>query len=139
MKYIVTKCVSIISLSTKTADSLNKPRARTISKFLLHAAYEELNLIQIVTYIHTLQMSTKTLRAQMGSKMLTRVPPDEIGATSSSEKSFSRYVSNFSFTIPVSSKYRCKKKNIEQTIFRLFVKFMYQDQSACIHRHNYDN
>ena len=48
MKYIVTKRVSIISLSTKKADSWNKPRAGTISQFLLHAAYEELNLIQIV-------------------------------------------------------------------------------------------
>ena len=82
-------------------------------------------------------MMIKTLRVQMGSKTLTRVPTDEIASASSFEKSFSRYVS--SFTIPVSSKYRCKKKNIEQTIFRLFVKFMYQDQSACIHRHNYDN
>ena len=68
---------------------------RNHSKFLLHAAYEELNLIQIVTYIHPLQMMIKTLRAQMGSKKLTRVPPDEIASASSSEKAFSRYVSSF--------------------------------------------
>ena len=40
------------------------------SKFFLHAAYEELNLIQILTYIHPLQMMIKTLRAQMGSQTL---------------------------------------------------------------------
>ena len=48
------------------------------STLFLHAAYEELNLIQIVTYIHPLQMMIKTLRVQMGFKTVTRVPPDEI-------------------------------------------------------------
>ena len=62
-------------------DSLNRPRAWTI-----HAAYEELNLILIVTYIHPLQMMIKTLRAQMGSKTITRVPPDEIASAILSEK-----------------------------------------------------
>ena len=33
IKYIVTKCMSIISLSTKMADSLNKHCARTILSF----------------------------------------------------------------------------------------------------------
>ena len=79
--------------------------------FLLHAAYEELNLIQFMTYIHPLQMMIKTLRAQMESKTLTRVPTDEIAYANSSEKSFSRHVSSFSFTIPVLSKYHCKKKH----------------------------
>ena len=46
MKYIVTKRVSIISLSTKMADSWDKPRGADNSKFLLHAAFEESNLIQ---------------------------------------------------------------------------------------------
>ena len=90
--------------------------------------YAALNLIQIMTYMHPLQM-IKTLRAQIGSKTLTRVPPDEIASAISSEKSFSNYIRSSSFTIPVSSKYRCKKKNIEKTNFRLFVKLMYQDQS----------
>ena len=137
MEYIVTKRVSINSLSTKMADSWNlKASCADISKFLLYAVYEELNLIHIMTYIHPLQMMIKTLRVQMGSKTLTRVPTDEIA----SEKTFSHYVSSFSFTI-----YQCqvsivvRKKNIKQTIFRLFVKFMYQDQSACIHRPNYYN
>ena len=34
-------------------------------------------------------MVIKTLRAQMGSKMLTSFPPDEIASTSLSEKLFS--------------------------------------------------
>ena len=107
------------------------------SKFLLLAAYEELNLIQSVTYIHPLQMIIKTLRAQMGSKTLTRIPHDEIASAILSEKLFSHYVGSFSLTITVSSKYLVRKKN--SAIFSLFVKFMYQYQSACIHRHNYDN
>ena len=48
------------------------------SKFLLHAA----DLIQVVTYIHPLQINIKTLRAQTGSKTITRVPPNEIASAS---------------------------------------------------------
>ena len=71
----------------------------------------------------------------MGSKMLTRVPPDEIASASLSEKLFSHYASSLENT---ASLYQCevsilvKKKNIEQTIFRLFLEFMYQDQNAFI-------
>ena len=74
MKYIITKPVSINSLLSKIAYSWNKPFSTDNSKFLLHAAYEELNLIQTVTYIDLLQMMIKTLREQMGSKTLTKVP-----------------------------------------------------------------
>ena len=74
MKYIFTKHVSIISFINK---DVGQPKLATCvdnSKLLLHAAFAELNLIQIVTYIYPLQMRIKTLRAQMGSKTLTRVP-----------------------------------------------------------------
>ena len=54
----------------------------------LHAAYEKLYLIQFVTYIHPLQMMIKTLGAQMGSKTLTRVPPDEIASADSLKNCF---------------------------------------------------
>ena len=67
------------------------------------AACGELNLIQIVPYIHPLQMIIKSLSVQMGTKMITRVPPIEIASATSYKKSFSHYASSFSFTIPVSS------------------------------------
>ena len=47
--------VYIVSLSTKIAYASYVDN----SKFLLHAAYEELNLIQIVTFIQPLQMMIK--------------------------------------------------------------------------------
>ena len=105
--------------------------------FLLLAAYVELNLIQLVTYIHPLQMVIKTLRAQMGSKMLIRVPPDEIASATSSEKLFSRYVSSFSFTIPVSVKYvSLSEKNIELTIFKLFAECILLHVSGPVSMHS---
>ena len=112
----------------KNGGQLEQALCMNNSEFLLHAAYEELNLIQTMTYIHPLQMLIKTLRAQMGSKTLTKAPPpDEIASASSSEKSFS-------LTLAASASLnQCQvsivvRKNIEQTLFRLFVKFLYQDQ-----------
>ena len=58
-----------------------------------------------MTYIHPLQMMIKTLRAQMGSKTLTKAPTDEIVSASLSEKSFSRYVSSFENS---ASLYQCQ-------------------------------
>ena len=86
----------------------------------------------------------------MGSKTLTRVPPDEIASASLSKKSFSHYVRLlrphdvlFSMNGGPDIDYRLAaslvRKKQRAINFQVFVKFMYQDQSACIHRHNYDN
>ena len=135
---VVTKRVSILSLSTKMADSWNtKALCADDSKFLLHAAYEELNLIQTVTYIHPLQMMIKTLRAQMEFKTLTRVPPDKIASASSSEKWFSCYVSSSV------SLYQCQvsivvRRKHRANNFQAICKIHVSGPAACIHRHNFD-
>ena len=86
---------------------------RNHSKFLLHAAYEELNLIQIVTYIHPLQMMIKTLRAQMGSKKLTRVPLMKLHLQALLKKRFPVMLAALKIQLYFTrlSKYPCKKKH----------------------------
>ena len=91
----------------KDGGQLEKASCLDNSKFLLHAAYEELNLIQIVTYIHPLQLMIKTLRAQMGSKTLTRVPLMKLHLQV-------RLKNCFAVTLAAS----VVRKIIEQTIFR---------------------
>ena len=86
----------------------------------LNAGYEELNLIQIMTYIHPLQMMIQALRAQMGSKALTRVPLMKLHLQICLKIIYvlqnSVSLQCISVTESVSSAYCCKKNNKEQTI-----------------------
>ena len=91
----------------KDGGQLEKALCADNSKFLLHAAYEELNQIQIVIYIYPLQIMIKTLRAQMGSKTLTRVPLMKLHLQVRPKNCFDVMLAA-----------SVVRKNIEQTIFR---------------------